>query len=44
VQEAVAPWSRHVRSEGDRLRGQAYEVGARRKDMAALRAEIAALR
>jgi hypothetical protein len=44
VQEAVAPWSRHVRAEGERLRGQAYEIGARRKDMAALRSEIAALR
>jgi hypothetical protein len=44
VQDAVAPFSRHVRSEIERLRAQAYEVGARRKDMEALRAQIAAMR
>jgi N-formylglutamate amidohydrolase len=44
VQDAVAPFSRHVRSEIERLRGQAFEVGARRKDVEALRAQIAAMR
>jgi small GTP-binding protein len=44
VQDAVAPFSRHVRSEIERLRGQAFEVGARRRDVEALRAQIAAMR
>ncbi len=44
VQEAVAPFASFVKSEAERLRGQAYEIGARRKDVDALRARIAALR
>jgi hypothetical protein len=44
VQQAAAPFGRFVGSEAERLRGQSYELGARRKDMDALRARIAALR
>jgi hypothetical protein len=44
AQEAAAPFSRFVRSEAEKLRGQAYELTARRKDMNALRTRIAALR
>ena len=44
AQEAAAPFGRFVRAEGERLRGQAYELGARRKDLDALRARIAPLR
>jgi hypothetical protein len=44
VQEAAAPFGRFVVSEAERLRGQSYELGARRKDMDALRTRIAALR
>ena len=44
VQDAMEPFIRHVRSEIERLRGQAYELGARRKDVEALRGQIAAMR
>ena len=44
AQEAAAPFGRFVRSEAERLRGQSYELGARRKDMDVLRTRIAALR
>jgi small GTP-binding protein len=44
AQEAAAPFGRFVRSEAERLRGQSYELAARRKDMDALRMRIAALR
>jgi len=44
VQEAAAPFTRFVRSEAEKLRGQAYELGGRRKDLDALRTRIAALR
>jgi small GTP-binding protein len=44
VQDSIAPFGRHVRAEGERVRGQAYEVAARRKDVDALRAQVAALR
>jgi hypothetical protein len=44
VQEAVAPFGRFVRSEAERLRGVAQELEARRKDLDALRARVAALR
>ena len=44
AQEAAAPFGRFVRAEAERLRGQAYELGARRKDLDALRTRIASLR
>ena len=44
AQEAAAPFGRFVRSEAEKLRGQAYELGARRKDLDALQTRIAALR
>ncbi len=44
AQEAASPFGRLVRSEGEKLRGQAYELGARRKDVDALRTRIAGLR
>ena len=44
VQEALAPFGRFVRSEGERLRGQSHELAGRRKELDALRARIAALR
>ena len=44
AQEAASPFGRFVRAEGERLRGQAHELGARRKDLDALRARIAPLR
>ena len=44
VQDAIAPFGRHVRAESERVRGQAHEVGSRRKDVDALRAQVTALR
>ncbi len=44
VQEGVAPFSRFVRSEAERLRGQSHELASRRKELEALRVRIAGLR
>ncbi len=44
VQDAVQPFERFVRAEGERLRGQAHELSLRRKDVDALEARVAALR
>ena len=44
AQEAAAPFGRFVQGEAERLRAQSYEVGARRKDMDALRTRIVALK
>ena len=44
AQEAAAPFARFVRAEAERLRGQAYELAARRKDLDALRTRTASLR
>lgn len=44
VQDAVQPFERFVRAEGERLRGQAHELALRRKDVDALEARVAALR
>ena len=44
IQEAVAPFGRFVRAEGERLRAQSQELKARRQDLDALRARIAGLR
>jgi hypothetical protein len=43
VQEAASPFERFVRSEAEKLRGQANELSARRKDVDALKARVAAL-
>ena len=44
VREATSPFGRLVRSEGERLRGQAHELAARRKELDSLRTRIAGLR
>ena len=44
VQEAVLPFARFVRGEGERLRAQSQELAGRRRDFDTLRTRIAGLR
>jgi len=44
VQDATRPLAQLARGEGEKLRGQAYELQQRRKEMEALRTRVAGLR
>ena len=44
VQEAVLPFARFVRGEGERLRAQSQELAGRRRDFDTLRTRVAGLR
>jgi hypothetical protein len=44
LQEAVLPFARFVRADGERLRAQSQELAARKRDFDTLRTRIAGLR
>ena len=44
VQEAILPFARFVRADGERLRAQSQELAARKRDLDTLRTRIAGLR
>jgi small GTP-binding protein len=43
-EEALAPFTRHVKAEGEKLRGHLHELAGRRRELQALRGQVAALR
>jgi hypothetical protein len=44
VQEAILPFARFVRADGERLRAQSQELAARKRDLDTLRTRISGLR